>query len=144
MWSETKIKSVSGTDIFVGGDGKFFATINGRRVVRTQMRDLEKLIMAESTPVPALQVSRHNIFAPEVIKITAVDSKGVFRGEGGKLIHEWSKAVFLPDDDVLAELKQLCEEERALRERWEQVVDRLTPMTREYVLGIQAEARDAA
>lgn len=62
--NQIKVKSVSGIDVFVGEDGKFFAEINGRSVSRAQLRDLEKLIMADAVPVVALQVVRDGIVDP--------------------------------------------------------------------------------
>jgi len=115
------------------GEGKFFARINGRVVTRTNLRDLEKVIMGEAVPVRGLYVSPNEILAIEMVEITAVDTDGRMRRKNRQLINNWRRRVYLPDEAVMVELKQLVEEQLALRARWEAAVKKLTPMTKEHV-----------
>lgn len=89
--------------------------------------------MGEAVPVRGLYVSPNEILAIEMVEITAVDTDGRMRRKNRQLINNWRRRVYLPDEAVMVELKQLVEEQLALRARWEAAVKKLTPMTKEHV-----------
>ena len=54
-----KIETLNGVDIFVTEDGKFYAEVNGKRIERTSISAVRRLVSLSSSAVRLLDVSRN-------------------------------------------------------------------------------------
>lgn len=157
-----KLKDYRGVSIQVNDDGRFSASFVGPygrydNVVNKSLAAVEKAIDASIPekvafePIKVMHVSKtgdkygslREIKTPDVTTIAGIERVQEGRGrnaharvnlldENGRNTYSGSLSIY--DAEVEAQMLQIVEEAKALGNRWDALVDRLTPITHKEII----------
>lgn len=137
---QIKLKGFEGIEIFVGTDGRFSATVNGKRLSYSHLGDLEERIMETKQPIAALHVPYpYGFNLPECIEVIRIEADGRLRDKQQYIYDAYSR-VYVYDEEAEQKLRALFLRNEELRAEWEAITAELTLLTRdEYIRYRRAE-----
>jgi hypothetical protein len=138
-----KIKTVDGIDIFVTDDGKFEARIGEDKPIRRSslaavVNEIQK--RRGGLTVQIVSTSRLSSRRRKEKKIIAYVNYHKVRYDTGELDHLYSEDPFVCTPKQIEQIDALIAEQRALDERWGDMLDSLTKVTQTNFNSLQQQA----
>jgi len=134
---ENKVTEIEGIEIFVDGNGKFNADVHGRKISRTTLKAVEKVILDASQPLKVF-TKAYSGFRANEDNIIGIERSGKARTVAGELLGKYEH-VYLFDQKIYDKLNELEEARRELNEQSREVMKNAVEVTGSNF----AELRDA-
>jgi len=125
------IKTIDGIDIIVTDDGKFEATIGEKKIRRTSLAAVEKTIIERRNGLVAQMISTSQLTNRRRTQTSIIDyvQYDTVRLSNGELEHLYREDPFVCTPTQIEQVDALISEQRALDERWGEMIDSLTKVT---------------
>lgn len=124
--TETPVKTVNGIDIFLNDRGTFTATINGKKVTRSSLKNVVGEIQSTQSPVTLYAIGDYyngkHVTPYQIVKFS--DSNVATDSEGET--HKSHKNFYYLQDDQVEKLEKLSKQIESIFTEWESIVDRGT------------------
>lgn len=130
---KTLVKKLGEVEIFVVEGGRFSAEFDGKKIIRTTLKAVEKEVLGGRPPLKAIFCS-DSMFRAEarVVELVKVHGNGNFISTGKEQL--WGYHVHQYDESALEELKAIEEEINTLQHRHRQIVTNIPRVTPEMVI----------
>lgn len=126
MSDKTPFKKIGDVQVFITGDGKFEAGVNGKVIKRTTLAAIEKELNRTIAPIKAVSVSawsRDVIASFRVVNLVKPHKNGNAIDDRGEQISPVYLRVY--DDAVVAEILELQRQSNELEKRAQELVGKL-------------------
>lgn len=118
------LKKIGDVPVFITGDGKFEAEVNGKVIQRTTLAATEKELNRTNSPIKAVSVSEGDVIASfRVVNLVKPHKNGNAIDDKGVQVNYFHLRVY--DEAVVVEILELQRQCKELEKRAYQLVGKL-------------------